>query len=274
MKVSAGEDQQAGTPLDPRIAAWRSQYESLCVQLSEDRSDPYLEAAAYDGALTSVLLLIVHEMDGSASAAPDGRTHSARRLLDFIGAKTSNKAETTLRVVRAEGWTSWFAVRLALLREALDRTQATRHGRTPPQLLEQRHIDALLELGKHPDISDISAIVVERALEVAREYDSAARAQATDLLHRLPDDEVQRLADPDRLNSLLPWTDPKESLDRPEYDDCPVCWNMSFQPDGFDYFGGVHSAGQCVVCGYLRSEAIAYDEAVGRELTRLVDRPD
>jgi C4-type Zn-finger protein len=62
--------------------------------------------------------------------------------------------------------------------------------------------------------------------------------------------------------------------ERVEVEDCPVCENCSLVVRQRDVWIGEVGIGQCVVCGYRRSSAIADEIAMGIQMQRAVDRSD
>jgi len=67
---------------------------------------------------------------------------------------------------------------------------------------------------------------------------------------------------------------PKDRLMVPDPEECPECWRPTFLPSGWDAFGGTSSPGDCVACGYHRTDDAAYEEAVSEAIARAVSRND
>jgi len=128
----------------------------------------------------------------------------------------------------------------ALLQEGIDLTQPGRHGRSDDEfaVLRREHMAALVALDEHPALKFLDVASADRKV--------------------------------DHLNAELP-SHPKDRLDMPEPEMCDECSRPTFLPSGWDMFGGTATAGQCIACGYLRSEDAANDRAFQEATTRALD---
>jgi hypothetical protein len=65
----------------------------------------------------------------------------------------------------------------------------------------------------------------------------------------------------ERVCAELPF-DPGDGVMFPDPEDCDECWRPTFLPTGWDMFGGTNTAGQCIACGYTRTDSEAIDRAI------------
>jgi hypothetical protein len=189
----------------------------------------------FDAALTNGLLAIVADEWPSSETRKDGQLKSARELL---------------AVLDAHGCPFPY-VDVPVLRDGLDVSQPIRHGRAHDEfaVVLLSHIDGLAALDAHPSL---------RFLE---------RSQGKSV------DWCLWAAFNERAEWELPF-DPKDRLDVPEPEQCDECWRPTFLPIGWDMFGGTLTAGECIACGYTRSDDAAYDQAVTQAIRRAVASSD
>jgi hypothetical protein len=190
----------------------------------------------YDAALTNGLIAIVaSDWPGEQIKNENtGMTKSASELLTFI-----------------EDMGGYTYLKASVLRDGLRLTQPVRHGRADDEfaVLQQAHLNALELLDKHPDLSFLDT----------------ARGKTID--------ECFRLAFLDVTESELPF-DPKDRLEVPEPEICPECCRSTFLPIGWDAFGGTMTSGECLACGYRRSDEDAWEQAVDDAVAYAVERDD
>lgn len=186
----------------------------------------------FDAALTNGLVSIV-ATEWPGDERKGDFVLSARKLLEMIRD-------------RREPSTSFVAVES--LAEGLDLTQPFRHGRAEDEFatINRTHIAALQALDRHRSL---------RLLDKARGKSV---------------DEVVIIAYQEHAETHLPFS-PKDRLEVPEPEECPECWRPTFLPQAWDAFGGTSSPGQCIACGYERSEDEAYDDAVDEAIRRRID---
>jgi hypothetical protein len=189
----------------------------------------------FDAALTNGLLAIVADEWLGAELRKDGQLRSARELL---------------AVVEANG-SPFPYVDVPVLRDGLDVSQPIRHGRAHDEfaIVLPSHIASLAALDEHPALRFLQ-------LSEGKSVDWCIWAAFTD-----------------RAECQLP-LDPKDRLLVPEPEPCDECFRPTFLPTGWDMFGGTSTAGECIACGYTRSEDDAYEQAVNEAIRRAVDSSD
>jgi hypothetical protein len=190
----------------------------------------------FDTAVTNALLAIVAHDSPGDEKKPNGQTLPATALLTL--AATSPTVDDSC--ISAE-----------VLREGLDLTQPARHGRADDEfaVLRADHLTALEDLDQHPALgflSDAEGKTVDQCIWAA----------------------FLQVAEED-----LPGC-PKDRMMFPEPEECPECWRPTFLPSGWDAFGGTSSPGDCVACGYQRSDDAAYENAISEAIERAVSRND
>ncbi|MFD4862709.1 hypothetical protein [Streptomyces atratus] len=147
----------------------------------------------------------------------------------------------------------------ATLTDALEATQATRHGRESGRPLERRHVDALLALDDHTSLMVLDAEREDRYERSASEEDYREREQALKRLKRLGKEEADRRAA--IAAEIHEGYHPKHQPAGLDLQECPVCNYPAFSSEGGDELGMQIGVGQCLVCHYERSSAIAEGEA-------------
>jgi len=200
------------------------------------RNDSLPPEGLFDTAITNGLLAIVSYDSPGAELDNRGRTLPATVLLQLAAESPTIQLS---------------AVDVASLREGLDLTQPSRHGRADDEFAVVRpdHLVSLEDLDQHPaltflDIADgktFNECVLTAFSEVAGE--------------------------------MLP-AGPKDRLMVPDPEECDECWRPTFLPSGWDAFGGTSSPGSCIACGYERTDDAAYEAAVSEAISRAVSRND
>jgi hypothetical protein len=212
----------------------RVRYASNALTLRDNCVPP---EGLYDAALTNGLLAIVaHDWPGEQiKNSKTGVTKPADALLDFLEAKS----------------VAYHYIETNTLRGGLKVTQPARHGRADDEfaVLLSAHLDALDRLDEHPALSFLDT----------------ARGKTID--------QCIWLAFLDLAEAEMPF-DPKGRLDVPEPEQCDDCLRPTFLSTGWDAFGGTMTAGQCLACGYQRSEEDAWEQAVDEAVARAVERDE
>jgi hypothetical protein len=263
------------------------QYAACAAELSHE--EPGAEGR-FDMALTNGLAAIVaHEWPGKESNAK-GRMLPASELLKIIEGQVPESPEPSVHVIEEaedpEMERHWQRVGLledgeslplletridvAVLREGLDVTQPARHARGVGGL-ERRHIDALLALDDHPSLRSLSSEHADRAWENAQVEHRHAAARALAYLERIGEEEADlRASRAENPNAYHPKHNPEGG----DLEECEVCGRVAFCVDGFDDRGYGFSYGQCLVCTYSRSSAVADDVAFGHYLGHQMSKGD
>jgi hypothetical protein len=245
------------------------------VLLQEDREIAG-SGALYDQALTNGMAAIVtyewpgREVGGRRRAA----IKSARELLRVVKGQVPGQKGTHRLTGNHDGHTYEVGIRARVLEEGLSRTQPVRHARARGNgALQDAHVEALVALDEHPVLRRLedARFNVEWRNEHRADWESIERAHL--YLNVLSEDEVERRRQPDYVASYLPW-DPKELLDSDEPQVCPACDGETLIVTMVDQFGEGIGAGTCVVCGYTRSEFMAYDIGMTEHINRLVREED
>ncbi|MBQ1116992.1 hypothetical protein [Streptomyces sp. C3-3] len=266
-------------------------YAVCAVKLDEDHTD--VAEGTFDAALTNALVAIVaHEWSGEERKKPD-RPHlkSARELLGVVKGKAeagkkvhpvAGRPEVYVipdphpvtvgepPVSVTEGCSIFSSERRSLppldtridfatLTDALEATQATRHGREGGRPLERRHVDALLALDDHTSLMVLDAEREDRHGRSASEEDHREQVKALKRLNRLGNEEADRRAA--IAAEIHEGYHPKHHPAGLDLQDCPVCQYPAFSSEGGDELSMQIGIGQCLVCHYERSSAIAEGEA-------------
>ncbi|PAX86620.1 hypothetical protein CLM85_13965 [Streptomyces albidoflavus] len=155
-----------------------------------------------------------------------------------------------------------------VLKEAVLIAQAIRHAREDGggeggehRVLERRHVDALLALDDHPSLWALSREQEHRYEISAEQQDERERERACRTLERIGEEEAERRAAVAEDLHIGPTPDDPGALGLL---DCSVCGSQAFSSDGGDDLGMGVGAGECLVCHYRRSPAIA--NALAREM--------
>lgn len=161
-------------------------------------------------------------------------------------------------------------VDVGTLLEALrEITQPIRHAREDGdeadenrRVLERRHVEALLALDFHPCLGVLDWEREDRYEDSAQKQDEREQEQASRTRMRIGDEEAERRAAAAVNLHSGPSSD---DLDALELQECPVCRYEAFSADGSDELGMQVGIGECLVCHYRRSPAIANAIARGME---------
>ncbi|MEH0564427.1 hypothetical protein QBA37_35240 [Streptomyces silvae] len=163
-------------------------------------------------------------------------------------------------------------VDVGTLMDALKVTQPVRHAREDkgetegePRALERRHVEALLALDAHPSLGGLDMEREDRYEDSAQQQDAREREQAGQTLRRIGEEEADRRAAAAADLHTGPTSDDLGAL---ELQECPVCWHEAFSSDGEDELCMQVGYGECLVCHYRRSPAIANALARVREWER------
>jgi hypothetical protein len=153
-----------------------------------------------------------------------------------------------------------------LLDAVLNITQPVRHAREDEdnaerRLLERRHIDALLALDDHPSLWALDMEREDHYEHSARKQNGREMERAARTLERIGDEEAERRA---KAAADLHTGPTPDDLGALELQDCPVCGFEAFSSDGEDDLCMQVGPGECLVCHYRRSPAIA--NAIGRDM--------
>ncbi|SUP61770.1 Uncharacterised protein [Streptomyces griseus] len=132
-------------------------------------------------------------------------------------------------------------------------------------MLERRHVDALLALDAHPSLGALDMEREDRFEGSAQQQDARAREQAGQTLQRIGEEEADRRAAAAADLHAGPTPDDPGAL---ELQECPVCWHEAFSSDGQDELCMQVGHGECLVCHYRRTPAIANASAREREWER------
>ncbi|GAA0335725.1 hypothetical protein NE235_14910 [Actinoallomurus spadix] len=281
------------------------QYALCTVALRYDRISAGAEGV-FDQALTNGLAAIVAHMWPGKEIGRRGRVKSAAELLEVIAEEGVAADGGTIQVVyergeepepepepetqlvedpfggpsrifeRTSSWMpNYITVNAAVLKGAIEATQAIRHARATDAdtdvTLSEEQIEALDALSYHPALDGMSEHLYERVTEDDEAADRAEAERALAYLKLLREGgELERRAAIDyRAEYEYHYPDA-----RVEVYQCPVCENYSLVAHGHDGWIGEVGIGQCVVCGYQRSSAVADDIAMGIQIRRAADRDD
>lgn len=233
----------------------------------------------FDAALTNGLAAIVATRWPGQEANEHGRLKSAGTLLGVIEAESEagsdgvyeladlNPPSSERDVFGSPLDPSPTRIDVAVLRDALKRTQVIRHARAEPaDPLEKEHVDALVALNKD------SALRVSLEGEGVDEYeerilleDAVERARARAYL-----DEVDRREAVDYEEEYLE-VDHQDRCNTPH--ECPVCGITALIERELDSYVDEYPAGTCVACSYVKSFAIADFEGMNEKIRRAADDP-
>ncbi|MEU8308949.1 hypothetical protein AB0C84_35845 [Actinomadura sp. NPDC048955] len=217
------------------------------------------------GVLSASDLLTVIEEHGEA--AEPGVVHV---LHDPAGPKYESAPWGVLN----ERIANFTTVRATALRGALRATQAIRHardtGERPDTALTAEQVRALEELDTHPALGSVMEELRDRQEVAVPAADRAEQERATDYLHLLDDQEIERRAALDYTARYRPFHKDDETT----VEDCPVCGNVSLVAEHRDGLLGAVGVGQCVVCSYRRTAEAANDQALTQQIQRAVKHPD
>ncbi|MDP9850422.1 hypothetical protein [Streptosporangium lutulentum] len=241
----------------------------------------------FDQALTNGLAAIVAARWKGQECNSKGRVESAAKLLKVVETEgvlvrdgvywlTDNPhipKPTTSR------WDPFeerppMEVRVTVLREALDVTQAIRHARDTGDEtalgLTAAHVEALWELSEHPTLSKLVDDLSDGSEEAGRYAITAAddreRDRASIYLELLSSEELARRGGVDYAAEY--------SQEFSDVEECPVCGNNSLVLSSRDSEIDEIGVGRCVVCSYERTMDAANDIAASVQFERAVERAD
>jgi hypothetical protein len=159
-------------------------------------------------------------------------------------------------------------VDVGTLLDALDVTQPVRHAREDgdetegePRVLERRHVEALLELDSHPSLWALDMEREDRYEDSAQKQDAREQEKAGQTFRLIGEEEAKRREAAAADLHSGPSPDDPGAL---ELQECPVCECEAFSSDGMDDLCMQVGIGECLVCHYRRSPAIA--NALGRDI--------
>lgn len=291
----------------PDVQQTRARQYAVCtVALEYDEVDAGVEAL-FDQALSNGLAAIVARMWPGQEHYRSGKVKSARDLLDVIAKEGVAADDGTFQVVyelgqepepepepetelvddpfggpsriferQPYGWSpNYITVKVDVLKAAIDVTQEIRHGRVAQTdndvTLSKEQIQALVDLSYHPALDGMLEYVHERTTEADEAADQAETERTVAYLELLRDGgELERRAQID-YRKEYEYNHPDG---RVEVYECPVCENYALVAHGHDMWLGEVGVGQCVVCSYRRSSAVADDLAMGVLIRRAADRDD
>jgi hypothetical protein len=225
--------------------------------------------ALFDQALTNGLLAIAADyIPGHPAADATKKQPSASVLLTQLGdqagviegvaqiptGRRAHEIDERTGILEALDHDEFVPLYVDQLRDALQRTQAARHGRGPGEQVTPEDVQALLELDIHPALGVLVNHYMDRDWRRAQVADRTEQARAADYLDLLDEEEVNRRTQ----HAALIW-DPHPGDPYVEPQECPVCDRQTLQSTDGDAFGYGITAGTCLVCSYRRSDRIADD---------------
>lgn len=241
----------------------RKIYAACTAALLEATSIP--GEGTFDAALTNGMLAIASvAIPGHKSANTTGHMPSANKVIDDLIAEfgeTSGVVEVptgeeardlnNVGMLVGLGHELKIPINVNQLREALKRTQPTRHGSGPDEQLTDADVQALAELDDHPVLRCLGDRQNDLAWTRGDVNDDFEMDRAVAFMRILDDEDIEARV---------------EAAERyvPRYDDgremqvCPVCGHHTLVPTGGDGFGYGNTPGTCVVCTYRRSEHATY----------------
>lgn len=260
------------------------QYAVCTYALEHDRVTDGAEGI-FDQALTNGLAAIVaHAWPGEESKG--SRVRSARELLDLIEQRGKADRDGVVRVLHDpdgpefeqeqpfsdDPLPNFTTVRVPVLRNAIDATQAIRHarleGHSSEATLSDAHIAALRELDYHPALFAIGEEVIERSRMSVRDRDVAEQQRAGAYYRELDaDEQARRQAIDYRAEHEWEGEDSRTAVQR-----CPVCGSRALVTRTFDAYVEEIGIGTCLVCSYRRMREVADECGVELDIARQVER--
>ncbi|MFH8574022.1 hypothetical protein [Streptomyces sp. NPDC017993] len=125
-------------------------------------------------------------------------------------------------------------------------------------------MEALLALDSHPSLWALDMEREDRYEDGAQKQDEREREQAHRTRKRLGKEEADRRAAAAADLHTGPTPDDPSAL---ELQECLVCGYEAFSSDGGDELGMQVGTGECLVCHYRRSPAIAAMQPHARQTT-------
>ena len=241
----------------------RKIYAACTAALLEETSIP--GEGTFDAALTNGLLAIASvAIPGHKSANTTGFMPPASTVLDDLIAEfgaTSGVVEvptgeeandlSNIGILIGLGHELKVPINVDQLREALKRTQPTRHGSGPDEQLTAADVQALAELDAHPALRCLGDLQNDLAWTRGDINNDFEMDRAVEFMRLLDEDDIE--ARVEAAERYAPGYD-----DGRQMQDCPVCGHQTLVPTGGDGFGYGHTAGTCVVCTYRRGEHATY----------------
>jgi hypothetical protein len=241
----------------------RKIYAACTAALLDESSSP--GEGTFDTALTNGLLAIASvSIPGHKSANTTGFMPAANKVLDDLVAKfgeTSGVVEVPTgeeeRDLNQDGMMIGLGrelkvhVNVGQLREALSRTQPTRHGSGPEGQLIDADVEALVALDDHPALRCLGDRRNDLFWTRGDVDDDDEMSRAAAYLRLLDEDDIGARAEAARR--YAPRYD--ESV---ELQGCAACGHQTLVPTASDGFGYGNTPGTCVVCSYRRSEHATY----------------
>lgn len=212
----------------------RGQFAQGVLALNADPLPVYAEAI-YQMTLNAALMLISHHERLPINEKRGHRTKSPQKLLEALTAVASVQAYLDA----------------STLAEAIEVSNARRHGRATTQTLTAGHVQALAALDAYPHLRVTSTAQVDRAFLQGQLEVQAEERRAASYLELLDEEEQQRRV---VAAADVGPADPKEQMMQLEPQDCPICWHTTILPTGPDSFGYGIVSGTCFVCGYHLTE--------------------
>jgi hypothetical protein len=259
------------------------QYAVCTYALEHDRVTDGAEGI-FDQAVTNGLAAIVaHAWAGAEMTG--SRVRSARELLDVIEQRGKAERGGIVRVPHDpdgpefeeapfadEPLPNFTTVRVPVLRDAINATQAIRHarvdGHTSAATLSDEHVAALRELDYHPALFALGGEAIERSRMSVRDRDIAEQQRAAAYYHELDADErARRQAIDYRAEHEWEGVDCRTAVQR-----CPVCGNRALVARTFDAFAEEIGIGTCLVCSYRRTREVADECGVELDIERAIER--
>lgn len=231
-------------------------------------------AAGFEEAVSNGLAAIVcHEWPGSERGRRGIK--SPAQLLEVVRTHSRHLGGDRYEVPARDGLGPT-VIDVGTLRRGISATQAVRHARPAPdeeEVVTDAAVEALAALDAHPALSWLSYVQADKLDQVAERTDWDARSYASTYWDRLSEDERERRTTRDYVEDQLP-ADPKERYSTPDPEPCDVCGNDTFIPDGWDVFGGTNGGGVCLACSYVKSEEIAYQDAIMEKMEYEMGKDD
>lgn len=252
------------SPLDVSLNPHRRKIYAACTAaLLHESSSP--GEGTFDTALTNGLLAIASvSIPGHKAANAAGFMPAASKVLDDLVAEfgeTSGMVEVPtgeeerdlneVGVMIGLGHELKVRVNVDQLREALKRTQPTRHGSGPDEQLTDADLEALAVLDNHPALRCLGDRRNDLAWTRGDVDDDLELGRASAFLRLLDEEDIEA-----RVEAAERYTPHYD--DAVDLQDCPVCGHQTLVPTSADGFGYGHTSGTCVVCSYQRSEHATY----------------
>jgi hypothetical protein len=265
------------------------QYALCTLALSHDWEGPGVEGI-FDQALTNGLAAIVATFGEGLESRDDGQTLSAASLLKVIQDHGEDAGDGVVHVVHPPNplvdMVTWLGdeaprnftrVRVRVLHAAIVATQRIRHardtGQDPVPSLTQEAVQALAELDYHPALSTVTDEMRDQYELNVEAADRAAQGRAhayLELVEEWDEEELERRAAIDYPAYSGGYKDEEMTT----VEECPVCGNFALVAAFRDSWLDEVGIGQCVVCSYKRTAAVARAMATDLGIRRAAERDD